>query len=143
MKTPLLEQARIALHSALFYDDPDKRIDLIGEALEAIEHAIGVVDASREDAHRMAGRVEVDTELQDELTRDPENGAPSLGEILLMYPVLENAYYRLFHLDANGATMAANEIEDLFVFGKNNPESILSLANEIQATCDKIKQECE
>lgn len=83
MKTPLLEEARIALHAALYFDDPDQRLDLIGDALEAIEHAIGVVDASREDAHRMEGRVTVDTELHDQLTENPNLPTTPLMESIL------------------------------------------------------------
>jgi hypothetical protein len=44
-------------------------------------------------------------------------------------------------LDANGATMVANEIEDLFYFGNGNDETAQQLATSIQATCDSIKNQ--
>jgi hypothetical protein len=66
----------------------------------------------------------------------------TLEQIFQMYPCLEHAYYRIQVLDANGATMVANEIEDLFFFGNGNSESAQELADSIQATCESIKSNC-
>lgn len=45
-------------------------------------------------------------------------------------------------LDANGATIVANEIEDLFFFNNGNAETAQELADSIQATCESIKANC-
>jgi hypothetical protein len=65
----------------------------------------------------------------------------TLDQILGLYPSLDHAYYRMQTLDANGATMVANEIEDLFFFGNGNAETAQELANSIQATCESIKNQ--
>jgi hypothetical protein len=70
-----------------------------------------------------------------------EQEALTLDQIIDMYPSLGHAYYRMQMLDANGATIVANEIEDLFLFGNGNDESAQQLADEIQATCDNIKNQ--
>jgi len=68
----------------------------------------------------------------------------SLEQIFQMYPCLENAYYRIQVLDANGATIVANEIEDLFFFNNGNAETAQELADSIQATCETITAaECD
>jgi hypothetical protein len=65
----------------------------------------------------------------------------TLDQILGLYPSLDRAYYRMQTLDANGATIVANEIEDLFCFGNGNDETAQRLADSIQATCDSIKNQ--
>lgn len=65
----------------------------------------------------------------------------TLKQIIDLYPSLGNAYYRMQTLDANGATIVANEIEDLFYFGNGNDETAQQLAASIQATCDSIKNQ--
>jgi hypothetical protein len=66
----------------------------------------------------------------------------TLEQIFQMFPCLENAYYRIKVLDGNGATIVANEIEDLFFFGNGNAETAQELADSIQATCESIKSNC-
>jgi hypothetical protein len=70
-----------------------------------------------------------------------EQEALTLEQILGLYPSLDHAYYRMQTLDANGATIVANEIEDLFYFGNGNDETAQQLAVSIQATCDSIKNQ--
>jgi hypothetical protein len=72
---------------------------------------------------------------------DAEEAQLTLEQIFQMYPSLDHAYYRMQTLDANGATMVANEIEELFHFGNGNDETAQQLADSIQATCDSIKNQ--
>lgn len=68
MKTPLLIDAKIALEAALWYiRDNERVVDLIEDALYTLEAAIKAVNSAKEDAHRMEGRANVDTELLEEL----------------------------------------------------------------------------
>lgn len=64
MKTPLLTETKIALEAALFYiRDNERVVDLMEDALKSLEAAIEAVNGAKEDAHRMEGRANVDTEL--------------------------------------------------------------------------------
>lgn len=77
MKTPLLTEAKISLEAALFYlreqdwapnhIDSEGVSDLMEDALRSLEAAIEAVNGAKEDAHRMEGHVNIDTELMDEL----------------------------------------------------------------------------
>jgi hypothetical protein len=75
MRDPILELARISLESALFHceDKESATGQEIECALENIKEAISQIQGAREDAHRMAGRVPVCTELYDMLA--PEEAA--------------------------------------------------------------------
>ena len=72
-KTPLLLQASQSLSEALMRarfesNGADTLLTQdIEDALHAIEAAIDAVNGAKEDAHRMEGRVNVDTELLEEL----------------------------------------------------------------------------
>jgi hypothetical protein len=73
---------------------------------------------------------------------DVEEKQLTLEQIFQMHPCLEHAYYQMQVLDANGATIVANEIEDLFFFNNGNAETAQELADSIQATCESIKANC-
>ena len=75
MREPILELARISLESALFHlEDKDcPSAQEIECALENIKEAIAQIQGAREDAHRMAGRVALDTELLDMLAPEEAN----------------------------------------------------------------------
>lgn len=68
MRTPLLIEAKIALEAALFHiRDNEGVVDLMEDALRSLEAAIEAVNGAKEDAHRMEGHVNIDTDLMDEL----------------------------------------------------------------------------
>jgi hypothetical protein len=67
-----------------------------------------------------------------------EETIPTLEGILNEFPLLANAYGRLQMLDRNGATCAANDIEDAWIYGLGCQEIADTLAEEINATCDEI-----
>jgi hypothetical protein len=68
MRTPLLTETKVALEAALFYiRDNEGVVDLMEEALRLLEAAIETVNGAKEDAHRMEGHVNIDTDLMDEL----------------------------------------------------------------------------
>jgi len=68
MKTPLLIEAKVALEAALWHiRDNESVVDLIEDALQSLEAAIETVNGAKEDAHRMEGRANVETELLEEL----------------------------------------------------------------------------
>jgi hypothetical protein len=75
MREPILELARISLESALFHleDNESPSAQEIECALENIKEAIAQIQGAREDAHRMAGRVALDTELLDILAPEEAN----------------------------------------------------------------------
>jgi hypothetical protein len=68
MRTPLLIETKVALEAALWHiRDNESVVDLIEDALQSLEAAIEAVNGAKEDAHRMEGRANVDTELLEEL----------------------------------------------------------------------------
>jgi hypothetical protein len=68
MRTPLLTEVKIALEAALWHiKDNEGVVDLMEDALRSLEAAIEAVNGAKEDAHRMKGRVNVDTDLLEEL----------------------------------------------------------------------------
>lgn len=67
-----------------------------------------------------------------------EENIPTLEGILKEFPKLANAYYRLQMLDKNGACLAANDIEDAWLYGQGCQEVADTLAEEIHATCNEI-----
>jgi hypothetical protein len=68
MRTPLLTEVKIALEAALWHiKDNEGVVDLMEDALRSLEAAIEAVNGAKEDAHRMEGRVNVDTDLLEEL----------------------------------------------------------------------------
>lgn len=68
MKIPLLIEAKIAIEAALWYiKDNERVVDLMEDALRSLEAAIEAVNGAKEDAHRMEGRGNVDTDLLEEL----------------------------------------------------------------------------
>ena len=73
--TPLLEEIRIKLEACIFWaeEDPIASQELAQDALETLEEAIKCIQGAREDAHRMAGRVSLDTELLDMLAPKENN----------------------------------------------------------------------
>jgi hypothetical protein len=69
-KQPLLEEVRIMLEAAIFHIEENSTEDaheLIRDALANVYESIKQIQGAREDAHRMAGRVQVCTELYDML----------------------------------------------------------------------------
>jgi hypothetical protein len=72
-----------------------------------------------------------------------EETIPTLEGILREFPSLQNAYGRLQMLDRNGATCAANDIEDAWMYGLGCSEVADELAESIHATCETIKKEGE
>ena len=74
--TPLLEEIRIMLEAAIFHLSKGNLLDveeLLGDAIGDTYEAIRQVQGAREDAHRVSGRVAVDTELLDLLAPKGNN----------------------------------------------------------------------
>jgi hypothetical protein len=68
MRIPTLIKAKASLEAAIwFHENADMRLSLMDDAMKAIEAAIEAVNGAKEDAHRMEGRANVDTELLEEL----------------------------------------------------------------------------
>jgi hypothetical protein len=75
-QTPLLEEIRIMLEAATFHLSEGNLLDveeLLGDAIGDVYEAIAQIQGAREDAHRMAGRVSLDTELLDMLAPEEVN----------------------------------------------------------------------
>lgn len=72
-KSTLLETACEALEKALHSRDKEDIRWNIEDALEAVQEAIRQIQGAREDAHRMAGRVSLDTDLLDMLAPEEAN----------------------------------------------------------------------
>lgn len=74
-QTPLLEEVRIMLEAAIFHIEENSTEDaheLIRDALANVYESIRQIQGAREDAHRMAGRVTLNTDLLDMLA--PKEG---------------------------------------------------------------------
>lgn len=68
MRIPTLIKAKVSLEAAIwFHENTDMRLSFMDDAMKAIEAAIEAVNGAKEDAHRMEGHVNIDTELMDEL----------------------------------------------------------------------------
>lgn len=68
MRIPKLIKAKASLEAAIwFHENTDMRLSLMDDAMKAIEAAIEAVNGAKEDAHRMEGHVNIDTDLMDEL----------------------------------------------------------------------------
>lgn len=75
-QTPLLEEIRIMLEAAIFHIEENSTEDaheLIRDALANVYESIHQIQGAREDAHRMAGRVTLDTDLLDMLAPKETN----------------------------------------------------------------------
>lgn len=136
-REPILELARISLESALFHleDKESASAQEIECALENINEAIAQIQGAREDAHRMAGRVALDTELTDLLAPNEL----TFPQLLALHPALERAFYRLEKLDSNGASATASDIQDAIIYGHLSEPDAARFADEINAACDTLE----
>ena len=142
MSTPILTSALVSIDSALMRAGHESKgaeilltqdlTDALGFVLEAIE----AIQGAREDAHRMAGRVALDTELLDMLA--PNEEPPRFEEILDLCPALRTAYYRFAKLDANGACCVFNDVTEAYEDGVFD-SMCDKLANELNAACDALE----
>lgn len=68
MRIPTLIKAKVSLEAAIwFHENTNMRLSLMDDAMKAIEAAIEAVNAAKEDAHCIEGRMYADTELLEEL----------------------------------------------------------------------------
>jgi len=139
MREPILELARISLESALFHleDKESPSAQEIECALENIKEAIFQIQGAREDAHRMAGRVALDTELLDMLAPEGDTEPPTAEEIMQGHTPLRDAYGRLWMLDKNGACCVATDIVDAWHEGGHDA-TYRRIAAEIHEACDRM-----
>jgi hypothetical protein len=138
-KEPILELARISLESALFHleDKEGPSAQEIECALENINEAISQIQGAREDAHRMAGRVTLDTELLDMLAPEGDTEPPTAEDIMQGHTPLRDAYGRLWRLDKNGACCVATDIVDAWHEGGHDA-TYRRIAAEIHEACDRM-----
>jgi len=139
MSTPLLEQIRQKLTAVVFWAEEDafKAQHLAAEALNLTCEAIEAIQGAREDGHRMAGRVTLDTELLDMLAPNE----CTAEQLIDRHPKLARAYARLMRLDANGACCTATDIQDAVVYGHLSAPDAARFAQEIEAACDAMERE--
>jgi hypothetical protein len=140
-QTPLLEEVRIMLEAATFHLSEGNLLDvedLLRDAIGDVYEAIAQIQGAREDAHRMAGRVALDTGLLDMLALNEE--PPRFEEILDLCPALRTAYYRFAKLDANGACCVFNDVHEAYQDGVFD-SMCERLASELNAACDALEKE--
>lgn len=139
MRTPILSELKDRILSIRFYTqngDSEYVLDLISEALDLIDQATEQVQGAREDAFRMAGRVQVCTELYDLLAPNEL----TFEQLIALHPNLEAAYGRLMRLDANGACCTATDIQDAVVYGHLSEPDAERFAEEINIACDAMER---
>jgi hypothetical protein len=138
-QTPLLEEVRIMLEAAIFHIEENSTEDaheLVRDALANVYESIHQIQGAREDAHRMAGRVALDTGLLDMLA--PNEESPRFEEILDLCPALRTAYYRFAKLDANGACCVFNDVQEAYQDGVFD-SMCERLASELNAASDSLE----
>jgi hypothetical protein len=142
-QTPLLEEIRIMLEAATFHLSEGNLLDvedLLRDAIGDVYEAIAQIQGAREDAHRMAGRVTLDTELLDMLAPEGDIEPPTAEEIMQGHTPLRDAYGRLWMLDKNGACCVATDIVDAWHEGGHDA-TYRRIAAEIHEACDRMLAE--
>ena len=139
MNTPILTSALASVDVALMRaKHASKGMDTLltqelEDALGFILEAIKQVQGAREDAFRMAGRVQVCTELYDILAPDE----CTFDQLIARHPRLEAAYSRFSRLDANGACCVATDILEAAADGCLDADK---LADELLADCERMER---
>lgn len=134
MSTPLLTSALQSIRHAMDHAGDAAWCSMhLEDAYAAIADAIEQVNGAREDAARMSGRVRMDTELLNILTPKP-----TLKETLHAYPRLLEALLRFASIDANGATLWENDIEEALDCASFDPEQY---TRELIAASDRLERE--
>lgn len=128
------------LEAAIFHIEENSTEDaheLIRDALANVYESIHQIQGAREDAHRMAGRVALDTELFDMLAPESDTEPPTAEEIMQGHTPLRDAYGRLCLLDKNGACCVATDIVDAWHEGGHDA-TYRRIAAEIHEACDRM-----
>jgi hypothetical protein len=143
IKHPILGELQDRIQSCSFYarqGDSAICVELMDEALELVQEAIAQIQGAREDAHRMAARVALDTELLDMLAPEGDIEPPTAEEIMQGHTPLRDAYGRLWMLDKNGACCVATDIVDAWHEGGHDA-TYRRIAAEIHEACDRMLAE--
>lgn len=128
------------LEAAIFHIEENSTEDaheLIRDALANVYESIYQIQGAREDAHRMAGRVTLDTELLSMLAPEGDKEPPTAEEIMQGHTPLRDAYSRLWMLDKNGACCVATDIVDAWHEGGHDA-TYRRIAAEIHEACNRM-----
>ena len=146
MTAPILTNALASIDAALMRAKHESNgvetllTQDLTDALRFILEAIEAVQGAREDAHRMAGRVALDTDLLDMLAPEGDKEPPTAEEIMQGHTPLRDAYNRLWMLDKNGACCVATDIVDAWHEGGHDA-TYRRIAAEIHEACDRMLAE--